>query len=198
MFLSLDPYNQHADEYGFIEALAILFSITIIVFVSAFNDYSKERQFRGLQSRLEKEQKINVLRDRTISEISITSLVVGDVCIVKYGDVIPADGIIFECNELKIDESSLTGESDLVTKGMITDPMLFSGTHVMEGGGRMLVTAVGINSQAGLIYSLMKETEESGDKKSVLQSKLGDLAVKVCLNVIVKIYWFASIPIWFK
>lgn len=188
MFLSVDPYNQHADEYGFIEALAILFSITIIVFVSAFNDYSKERQFRGLQSRLEKEQKINVLRDRTISEISITSLVVGDVCIVKYGDVIPADGIIFECNELKIDESSLTGESDLVTKGMITDPMLFSGTHVMEGGGRMLVTAVGINSQAGLIYSLMKETEESGDKKSVLQSKLGDLAVKVCLNVIGKIY----------
>ena len=42
-----DPYNQHEDKYGWIEAAAIFFSILIIVFVSAFNDYSKERQFRG-------------------------------------------------------------------------------------------------------------------------------------------------------
>lgn len=56
---------------------------------------------------------------------------------------------------LQIDESSLTGESDHVKKGAEFDPMVLSGTHVMEGSGKMLVTAVGINSQAGIIFTLL-------------------------------------------
>lgn len=59
----------------------------------------------------------------------------------------PADGIIIQSNDLKVDESSLTGESDHVKKGETHDPLLLSGTHVMEGSGRMVVTAVGVNSQ---------------------------------------------------
>lgn len=43
------------------------------------------------------------------------------------GDLLPADGIIIQSNDLKIDESTLTGESDHVKKGELTDPMLFSG-----------------------------------------------------------------------
>ena len=66
---------------------------------------------------------------------------------VKYGDLLPADGIILQSNDLKIDESSLTGESDQVKKGPDVDPMLLSGTHIMEGSGKVVVTAVGINSQ---------------------------------------------------
>lgn len=54
-----------------------------------------------------------------------------------------------------MDESSLTGESDHVKKGLNDDPMLLSGTHVMEGSGKMIVTAVGINSQAGIIFALL-------------------------------------------
>ena len=46
----------------------------------------------------------------------------------KYGDLLPADGIILQSNDLKIDESSLTGESDIVKKGTDKDPMLLSGT----------------------------------------------------------------------
>jgi Ca2+ transporting ATPase len=59
-----------------------------------------------------------------------------------------------------MDESSLTGESDQVKKGENVDPMLLSGTHVMEGSGRMLVTAVGINSKAGIIYTLLGAAKE--------------------------------------
>ena len=47
----------------------------------------------------------------------------------------------------KVDESSLTGESDQVKKGVSCDPMVLSGTHVMEGSGKVLVSAVGVNSQ---------------------------------------------------
>lgn len=57
-------------------------------------------------------------------------LVVGDICMVKYGDLLPADGIIIQSNDLKVDESSLTGESDHVKKGVKFDPMMFSGTYL--------------------------------------------------------------------
>merc|ERR1711920_1018310 len=74
---------------------------------------------------------------------------------VKYGDLLPADGLIIQSNDLKVDESSLTGESDHVKKGENVDPLLLSGTHVMEGSGKMLVVAVGIHSQTGIIFALL-------------------------------------------
>ncbi|KAM6306848.1 plasma membrane calcium-transporting ATPase 1 isoform 12-T12 [Podargus strigoides] len=93
------------------------------------------------------------------------------------GDLLPADGVLIQGNDLKIDESSLTGESDHVKKSLDRDPMLLSGTHVMEGSGRMVVTAVGVNSQTGIIFTLLgaggdeeeKEKEKEKDKKSKKQ-----------------------------
>ncbi|TNN28454.1 Plasma membrane calcium-transporting ATPase 3 [Liparis tanakae] len=127
------------------------------------------------------------------------------------GDLLPADGILVQCNDLKIDESSLTGESDHVGKSVDKDPMLLSdaeqqklseltvlsqektgeqkrercpsrsrvttfsmepGTHVMEGSGRMLVTAVGVNSQTGIIFTLLgagEIEEEAKEKKAKKQ-----------------------------
>ena len=73
--------------------------------------------------------------------------------------MLPADGIILQSNDLKIDESALTGESDQVKKGVDVDPTLLSGTHVMEGSGRMVVTCVGVNSQTGIIFSLLGASE---------------------------------------
>ena len=62
-----------------------------------------------------------------------------------------------------MDESSLTGESDLVKKEAKKDPMLLAGTQVMEGGGTMLVTAVGPHSQQGIIFTLLNQkSEEEG------------------------------------
>uniref|UniRef100_T1G8G7 Calcium-transporting ATPase n=1 Tax=Helobdella robusta TaxID=6412 RepID=T1G8G7_HELRO len=86
------------------------------------------------------------------------------------GDLLPADGIIIQCNDLKVDESSLTGESDHVKKGEQTDPMLLSGTHVMEGSGKMLVTAIGVNSQAGIIFALLGAAGEGDDEDAAAAS----------------------------
>nr|XP_013795134.1 PREDICTED: plasma membrane calcium-transporting ATPase 4-like [Apteryx mantelli mantelli] len=80
-------------------------------------------------------------------------------------DLLPSDGILIQGNDLKIDESSLTGESDQVKKSLEKDPMLLSGTHVMEGSGRMVVTAVGINSQTGIIFTLLGAGEGDEEKK---------------------------------
>ncbi|KAK4337199.1 hypothetical protein RND71_043298 [Anisodus tanguticus] len=122
---------EEETDHGWIEGAAILVSVIIVVLVTAFNDYTKEKQFRG--------------------------------------DLMPADGIIIQSNDLKVDESSLTGESDHVKKGENIDPLLLSGTHVMEGSGRMLVTAVGVNSQAGIIFALLgaAQNEDDAHKKKV-------------------------------
>ncbi|XP_062456966.1 plasma membrane calcium-transporting ATPase 3-like [Rhea pennata] len=152
-------------EAGWIEGAAILLSVACVVLVTAFNDWSKERQFRGLQSRIEQEQRFAVVRHGRQLQVPVAELVVGDVAQVKYGDLLPADGILIQGNDLKIDESALTGESDHVRKSVDKDPMLLSGTHVMEGSGKMVVTAVGVNSQTGIIFTLLGAGGEEEEKK---------------------------------
>ncbi|XP_051946908.1 plasma membrane calcium-transporting ATPase 3b isoform X2 [Xyrauchen texanus] len=152
-------------EAGWIEGAAILLSVICVVLVTAFNDWSKEKQFRGLQSRIEQEQRFAVVRNGNVIQIPVAEMVVGDMAQIKYGDLLPADGILIQGNDLKIDESSLTGESDHVQKSSDKDPMLLSGTHVMEGSGRMLVTAVGVNSQTGIIFTLLGAGEGEEEKK---------------------------------
>ncbi|XP_054242622.1 plasma membrane calcium-transporting ATPase 1 isoform X10 [Indicator indicator] len=98
-------------------------------------------------------------------------------------DLLPADGVLIQGNDLKIDESSLTGESDHVKKSLDRDPMLLSGTHVMEGSGRMVVTAVGVNSQTGIIFTLLgaggdEEEKEKEKEKKDKKSKKQDGAVE--------------------
>ncbi|KAM3833828.1 plasma membrane calcium-transporting ATPase 1-like isoform 2-T2 [Diretmus argenteus] len=154
--------DESEADTGWIEGAAILLSVVCVVLVTAFNDWSKEKQFRGLQSRIEQEQRFTVMRGGQVIQIAVTEIVVGDVAQVKYGDLLPADGVLIQGNDLKIDESSLTGESDHVKKTLDKDPMLLSGTHVMEGSGKMVVTGVGVNSQTGIIFTLLGAGEEDG------------------------------------
>uniref|UniRef100_A0A3B3D9W2 Calcium-transporting ATPase n=2 Tax=Oryzias melastigma TaxID=30732 RepID=A0A3B3D9W2_ORYME len=155
--------DEHESEAGWIEGAAILLSVICVVLVTAFNDWSKEKQFRGLQSRIEQEQKFTVVRGGQVIQIPVAEIVVGDIAQIKYGDLLPADGVLIQGNDLKIDESSLTGESDHVKKTQEKDPMLLSGTHVMEGSGKMVVTAVGVNSQTGIIFTLLGGSEDDDD-----------------------------------
>ena len=99
----------------------------------------------------------------------------------KYGDLLPTDGILLQSNDLKIDESSLTGESDLVKKSVDRDPMLLAGTHVMEGSGKMVVTAVGPNSQTGIIFTLLGTTEDT-PPESNKASNSGEFKFLTLLN----------------
>uniref|UniRef100_A0A1A8JFK5 Calcium-transporting ATPase n=1 Tax=Nothobranchius kuhntae TaxID=321403 RepID=A0A1A8JFK5_NOTKU len=164
--------DEGESEAGWIEGAAILLSVVCVVLVTAFNDWSKEKQFRGLQSRIEQEQKFQVVRGSQVIQLPVADIVVGDIAQIKYGDLLPADGVLIQGNDLKIDESSLTGESDHVKKSADKDPMLLSGTHVMEGSGRMVVTAVGVNSQTGIIFTLLgasTEEEEKKEKKGKMQ-----------------------------
>uniref|UniRef100_A0A1A8EZX3 Calcium-transporting ATPase n=1 Tax=Nothobranchius korthausae TaxID=1143690 RepID=A0A1A8EZX3_9TELE len=158
--------DEGESQAGWIEGAAILFSVIIVVLVTAFNDWSKEKQFRGLQSRIEEEQKLTVCRQGQVIQIPVAEIVVGDIAQIMYGDVLPADGILIQGSDLKLDESSLTGESDQVRKSLEKDPMLLSGTKVMEGCGKMVVSAVGLNSQTGIILTLLSTSEHNEEKKA--------------------------------
>lgn len=78
--------DENESEAGWIEGAAILLSVICVVLVTAFNDWSKEKQFRGLQSRIEQEQKFTVVRGGQVIQIPVAEIVVGDIAQVKYGE----------------------------------------------------------------------------------------------------------------
>ena len=147
-------------EIGWVDGAAILIAVAIVVFVTAFNDWNKEKQFRDLQKRLDDDQRFSVVRNGQIVEVQTAELVAGDIAQFKYGNTLPTDGILISGYDIKINESSLTGEAELVKKSVEEDPMMLAGTQVMEGGGTMVVTAVGPNSQNGIIITLLAAREE--------------------------------------
>ncbi|XP_068388625.1 plasma membrane calcium-transporting ATPase 3 isoform X13 [Eschrichtius robustus] len=190
--VSAGAEDEGEAEAGWIEGAAILLSVICVVLVTAFNDWSKEKQFRGLQSRIEQEQKFTVIRNGQLLQVPVAALVVGDIAQVKYGDLLPADGVLIQGNDLKIDESSLTGESDHVRKSADKDPMLLSGK---QQDGAMESSQTKAKKQDGAVAMEMQplksaeggEMEEREKKKanvpkkekSVLQGKLTKLAVQI-------------------
>lgn len=82
-------------EAGWIEGAAILLSVICVVLVTAFNDWSKEKQFRGLQSRIEQEQKFTVVRGGQVIQVPVAEIVVGDIAQIKYGKFILIDKISY-------------------------------------------------------------------------------------------------------
>ncbi|OQR83561.1 P-type ATPase (P-ATPase) Superfamily, partial [Achlya hypogyna] len=146
--------DKEESNTAWIEGTSILFAVVIVVFVTALNDYQKEKQFRALNA-VKEDEKIKVIRNGVPAEVSKFNLVVGDIVRVDLGDMLPADGLVFDETDLKLDESAMTGESILLRKSRTEAPFLLSGTKVMEGVGKMLVTCVGESSQAGIISKLI-------------------------------------------
>ena len=169
-----------------VEGVAIMVAIIIVVTVGAANDWQKERQFVRL-NRKKEERFVKVIRSGKSRELSVYDVLVGDVMHLEPGDLIPVDGIFIEGHNVKCDESSATGESDIIKKtagdqvyraienheslGKI-DPFILSGGKVTEGVGTFLVTSVGIYSSYG--KTLMSLQDEG--QTTPLQSKLNILA----------------------
>lgn len=82
-------------DAGWIEGAAILLSVVCVVLVTAFNDWSKEKQFRGLQSRIEQEQKFQVVRGSQVIQLPVADIVVGDIAQVKYGEFLETFSVYY-------------------------------------------------------------------------------------------------------
>ncbi|KAL2622967.1 hypothetical protein R1flu_003172 [Riccia fluitans] len=179
---------------GWYDGAGIAFSIILVVFVTAASDFQQSLQFRDLEAE-KKKIFIQVTRSKCRKQVSIYELVVGDVVHLSIGDQVPADGLLIEGHEVTIDESSMTGESMPRHKSVENDPFLLSGTKVQDGNGRMLVTAVGMNTEWG---HLMATLGEEGDTETPLQVKLNGLATFIGkLGLFAAILTFAVLLIRF-
>ncbi|CAD6262405.1 unnamed protein product [Miscanthus lutarioriparius] len=156
---------------GWYDGASIAFAVLLVVFVTAISDYKQSLQFQNLNE--EKQNiRLEVVRGGRRIMVSIYDLVVGDVVPLKIGDQVPADGILVSGHSLSIDESSMTGESKIAHKDQ-KSPFLMSGCKVADGYGTMLVTAVGINTEWGL---LMASISEDSGEETPLQVRLNGVA----------------------
>ncbi|KAI8818278.1 uncharacterized protein EV422DRAFT_176948 [Fimicolochytrium jonesii] len=163
------------DSLAIIDGVAIIVAVLIVVLVASINDYRKQAQFRKLNDFSKSLSGIKVIRDGEKIQIPTKELLVGDICTLEVGDVLPADGVLLQGFNVETDESSLTGEPVNIRKDMVKDPFLLSGTKAVSGMGKFLVIATGVNSFNGrTMLALEVEAEETP-----LQSKLSKLADEI-------------------
>jgi len=154
--------------------------ILLIVFVSGisgfFQEYKAERSIEALQKMAT--PKAHVLRNGKEIEIDATKIVPGDVVLLDAGDVIPADAKLLESFNLKVDESSLTGESKQVKK-RISD-MVFMNSFVYSGRGNALVIKTGMKTEIGKIAAKLQEIKE---EKTSFEKEISNLSKKIFLMI---------------
>jgi Ca2+-transporting ATPase len=179
-------HEGNVPQVEWVEGVAIIVAILVVVVVGSLNDYQKERQFVKLNMKKE-DRVINVVRSGKAQEVSVFDILVGDVVHLEPGDMVPVDGVFIDGHNVKCDESQTTGESDLIRKHPAEqvyaaiengdelrklDPFILSGSQVTEGVGTFLATSTGVNSSHGKIMMSLREDPEV----TPLQSKLNTLA----------------------
>ncbi|MGO1044520.1 calcium-translocating P-type ATPase, PMCA-type [Clostridioides difficile] len=175
------------DAIGIVGAIAIGIAIGMIT-------EGRSKKAADALSKMTENIEVRVLRDGEIHQISKSELVPGDIVYIETGDMVPADGRLIETINLKIREDMLTGESDDVSKKcdvvvpmeeieskgalVVQEPipakqinMVFGGTLVAYGRGRLVVTSIGDSSEMGKIAQNLSDADE----QTPLQIKLGNL-----------------------
>ncbi|TFK75096.1 calcium-translocating P-type ATPase [Pluteus cervinus] len=109
------PRAPDEPPVDWVEGVAIMIAIFIVVIVGSLNDWQKEKQFRSLNEKKE-ERGVKVIRDGSEKVVDIKEVVVGDIALVEPGEIIPCDGIFLGGHNVKCDESGATGESDAIKK----------------------------------------------------------------------------------
>jgi P-type Ca2+ transporter type 2C len=112
-FSSARPQGQPPVDW--VEGVAIIVAILIVVLVGSLNDWQKEKQFRALNQKKE-DRLVKVIRDGEERQINIHEVVVGDVVLLEPGEIIPCDGVFLSGHNVRCDESAATGESNSIKK----------------------------------------------------------------------------------
>lgn len=165
----------------YIDAAVILSAVIINVVIGFIQENKANKAITKLKQLVE--HKALVLRNEEEALLESAKITIGDIIIIKPGNRIPADARIIETNELRINESSLTGESlpsnkkdSLLKKGAALadrENMVYAGTMVAHGTGRAVVTDIGVNTELGKIIKLVKGTK---DEKTPLQKRLDNFS----------------------
>lgn len=194
-------------EKNFMETLGIFVAVFLATTVGFYFERDAAKKF-NLLTALSEEQPVKVRRNGKVMEIPRHDVVVGDVVLVEVGDEVPADGELIVCNDLQINESTLTGEP--VTEkslegggdGAYPRNIILRSTMVMNGRGEFVVTAVGDATEIGKVAK--KSTEQTSvetplhmqlDKLAKMISKVGSV-VSVAAFFIFLIHDILTNPAW--
>lgn len=160
-----------------VDAFVILFTVVLAGVLGFVQEYRAEESIKLLKSLTSPEAL--VLRDGKEGKVPSSLLVPGDILLLQAGDRIPADARLLEALSLKVDESSLTGESVPVEKSINIFPpetsqpdrknMVYTGTSVTYGRGKAVITATGMSTAFGKLAGLLGEIER---ERTPLQEKL--------------------------
>ena len=192
----------------FIECIGIFAAIFLAVGVTVIMEGRSEKAFEAL-NQINEDVQVKVKRGGSVTLISQKDLVVGDIMEVATGDMIPADGRVIESLGLRVDESSLTGESLPVKKEaelVYDNPktpvaeranMLYSGCFITGGGGTMVVTEVGDGTEFGSIARELSKTEKGTTPLQEKMDRLGKLitilgATAAAIVFVIQLIIFAS------
>lgn len=194
-------------EKNFMETIGIFVAVFLATTVGFYFERDAAKKF-NLLTALSEEQPVKVRRNGKVMEIPRHDVVVGDVVLVEVGDEVPADGELIVCNDLQINESTLTGEP--VTEkslegggdGAYPRNIILRSTMVMNGRGEFVVTAVGDATEIGKVAK--KSTEQTSvetplhmqlDKLAKMISKVGSV-VSVAAFFIFLIHDILTNPVW--
>ena len=194
-------------EKNFMETIGIFVAVFLATTVGFYFERDAAKKF-NLLTALSEEQPVKVRRNGKVMEIPRHDVVVGDVVLVEVGDEVPADGELIVCNDLQINESTLTGEP--VTEkslegggdGAYPRNVILRSTMVMNGRGEFVVTAVGDATEIGKVAK--KSTEQTSvetplhmqlDKLAKMISKVGSV-VSMAAFFIFLIHDILTNPAW--
>ncbi|MBQ3431106.1 cation-transporting P-type ATPase [Candidatus Saccharibacteria bacterium] len=176
-------------QQAWMEVIVIAINIALDVAVFYIQRFSTERILNSLKEKTV--QKITVLRDGKEIECDASELVPGDVVILHEGDRVPADGRILSESGLLTNEAMLTGESEAIAKDAKAISgkkkvyeqrnMVFSGSFVITGSSKILVTATGNETEYGKIASLASGTNTT----SPIQEKINKLVVRIATVILI-------------
>ncbi|MCL4254926.1 MAG: haloacid dehalogenase, partial [Anaerolineae bacterium] len=147
--------------------------IALNVVIGMFQEIRAKRQLDAIA--LLTRPKISLVRDGETRQADPSEIVIGDIIIAEAGDQIVVDGILVSDTKLELDESQLTGESDLIPKAIGND--VFSGSFVVSGKGRYEATKVGKESFANKLTTQAKSFRVT---KTPLQREV-DLVIRVLM-----------------
>ena len=171
-----------------IDGVSIIIAVTIVVLVGSITNWKKENKFHELNEIQSEGTKYKLIRNGNPEDHISDDILVGDLIMINYGDIMPADVLLIEGNGIKMDESALTGESDAMKKesyekcidiknngnSKVPSPLILSGTYCIEGSGKGIVIAVGEHSQKGIIRRTVDNAQENS--KTPLEEKLDKIA----------------------
>ena len=173
---------------GWFDGASVLFAVFVVVTVESFTNWQKEKKFFELNNLKNTTVFFKTIRNKAKVNVKSEDLLVGDIICISLGDVIPADLLVLESNGLKLDESSLTGESNSVSKETFEEclvnplkktisPIILAGTDCIEGNGKAVVIGVGEKSTKGKIQRMVDNSKD--EKSTPLEEKLDVLARKI-------------------